>query len=492
MIAQQRTKIETTVFRMQKRSVWIFDELKVANTGCLHLVSPSQRRTSMNIVVEKQPKCIATLNVEVASADVAAKRAVIASNYASQAKIAGFRPGKAPKNVIEKRFGKQISEELTEALFEQACDQALENENLRVLDFGFPDNLNERPDGSIFFNTKLILAPEITLPKYKGIEVKAPPTEITDTELDVQLQSLRERLAEFEDVTGRALQTDDIAVVDFTTTVGGQPLTEVIGEKGQYLAKRENHWLPVKEGAFLPGYAVQLIEMKIEDEKEVTVLIGEDFPFEDLRGKEVTLHTILRGIKATKLPELDDAFAEKLVSGKGIDDLKNLIRANMAQEKAKQIGEFKVNQIVEHLNNAVSFELPDEIVLRETQSQADSLVEEGSKQGASEEEMMERQEEIFTVATQRAVTNLRTNFLLQEIAAAEKITVPDVALLTEIQRIADSRKQPIKKVIKDLQRTRRIQSIRNSLLIGLTIDFLVEHAKVTEVSAEELEAAPAE
>lgn len=446
----------------------------------------------MNIVVEKQPKCIATLNVEVPAADVAAKREKIASSYASQAKIAGFRPGKAPKAVIQKRFGKQISEELTEALFGEACDQALETENLKVLDFGFPDNLNERPDGSIAFETKLILAPEFALPEYKGIEVKAPPAEITDAELDAQLQNLRERLADFEDITGRSLQADDIALVDFTTTLGGQPLIEVIGEKGQYLAKRENHWLPVKEGAFLPGYAEQLVGMNESDEKDVTITLGEEFPFEELRGKEITLHTTLRGIKTSKLPELDDEFAAKLLPGKSLNELKEIIRGNMAGDKEKQIGEFKVNQIVEHLNKAVSFELPEEIVMRETQSQANSLVEEGSNQGASDEEMLQRQEEIFTVATQRAVTNLRTNFLLQEIAAAEKITVPDADLLAHISRIAESRNEPIKKVIKDLQRTRRIQSIRSSLLIGRTIDFLVEHANVTEVSAEELETAPAE
>lgn len=446
----------------------------------------------MNIVVEKQPKCVAVLNVVVPAADVAAKRTKIASTYASQAKIAGFRPGKAPKNVVQQRFGKQIFEELTDALFGEACDQALEKENLKVLDFGFPDNLNERPDGSIAFETKLILAPEITLPEYKGIEVKAPSAEITDEELNAQLQDLRVRLAEFEDVDGRPLQADDIAVVDFTTTCGGLPLTEVIGDKGQYLAKRENHWLPVKEGDFLPGYAVQLTGLNIGDEKAVTISLGEDFPFEELRGKEITLQTTLQGIKANKLPELDDAFAEKLLPGKTLVELKDLISGNMTLEKAKQISEFKVNQIVAHLNKSVSFELPEEIVLRETQSQADSLVEEGSKHGASEEEMMARQEEIFSLATERAVTNLRTNFLLQEIAAAEKITVPDSDLFAHISRIATARKEPIKKVIKDLQRTRGIQSINRSLLIGLTIDFLVEHANVTEVSAEELEATPAE
>lgn len=445
----------------------------------------------MNIVVEKQPKCIATLSVEVPSSDVAAKRDSITSTYASQAKIPGFRPGKAPKAVIQKRFGKQISDELRDALFGEACDQALEKENLKVLDFGFPDNLNERPDGSIAFETKLILAPEFTLPEYKGIEVKAPSPEVTEEELDGQLQTLRERLAEFVDVSDRALQTDDIAVVGFTTTVDGQPLTEVIGEKGNYLAKRENHWLPVKEGSFLPGYAEQLVGLKEGDKKDVTITVGDEFPFEELRGKEITLHTTIEGIKEAKLPEIDDAFAEKLVPGKSLEDIRALIRENMGVEKLKQINEFKVNQIVEHLNKAVSFDLPEEVLQRETQNQANSLVEEGQKQGASDEQMLQQQEEIFSVANRRANTNLRTNFLLQEIAQAENLSVSDADLLQHIQRISEARREPIKKVIKDLQKKRQIQSIRNSMLIGQTIDFLLEQAKVTEVSAEELEATPA-
>lgn len=446
----------------------------------------------MNIAVEKQPKCIAVLNVEIPSADVAAKRDSITSSYASQAKIAGFRPGKAPKNVIQKRFGKQISEELTEALFGEACDKALEAEKLKVLDFGFPDKLDERADGSISFETRLILAPEFTLPEYKGIEVKAPSAEVTEEELAAQLENLRERLAEFDDIADRPLQNDDIAVVDFTTTVDGKPLTEVIGEKGQYLAKRENHWLPIKEGSFLPGYAEQLVGMNEGDKKDVTITLDDEFPFEELRGKEITLHTSLEGIKESKLPELDDEFAEKLVPGKTLDEIKDMIRENMGQEKAKQINELKVNQIVEKLNSSVDFELPEEIVQRETQNQANSLVEEGSKKGASDEDMLKQQQEIFAVAGQRAVTNLRTNFLLQEIAAAEKITVSDADLLAHISKVAEQRKEPIKKVVKDLQKNRQIQSIRNSMLIGQTIDFLLEQAKVTEASAEEFAATPAE
>jgi trigger factor len=445
----------------------------------------------MNIAVEKQPKCIAILNVEVPSADVSAKRQSITSSYASQAKLPGFRPGKAPKNVIEKRFAKQISEELTEALFGEACDKALATENLKVLDFGFPDNINERPDGSIAFETRLILAPEFTLPVYKGIEIKAPSTTVTDEEINTQLESIRERLAEFEDITGRAIQKDDIAVVDFTTTLDGKPLTEAIGEKGQYLAKRENHWLPVKDGSFLPGYAEQLIGSSQGDQKDVSITLDDKFPFEELRGKSIVLHTTVQGIKAPKLPELNDEFAEKLIPGKTLDEIKDVIRENMGMEKTKQINELKVSQIVEKLNAAIHFELPEEIVKREVQNQANSLVEQGSQQGASDEDILKQQEEIFSVATKRAVTNLRTNFLLQEIAQAEKIIVSDADLLGHISQIAQQRKQPIKKVIKDLQKSRQIQSIRNSMLISQTIDFLVEQAIVTEVSPEELEANPA-
>lgn len=445
----------------------------------------------MNIAVEKQPKCIAILNVEVPSADVSAKRQSITSSYASQAKLPGFRPGKAPKTVIEKRFAKQISEELTEALFGEACDKALATENLKVLDFGFPDNINERPDGSIAFETRLILAPEFTLPVYKGIEIKAPSTTVTDEEINTQLESIRERLAEFEDITGRAIQKDDIAVVDFTTTLDGKPLTEAIGEKGQYLAKRENHWLPVKEGSFLPGYAEQLVGSSQGDQKDVSITLDDKFPFEELRGKSIVLHTTVQGIKAPKLPELNDEFAEKLIPGKTLDEIKDVIRENMGMEKTKQINELKVSQIVEKLNAAIHFELPEEIVKREVQNQANSLVEQGSQQGASDEDILKQQEEIFSVATKRAVTNLRTNFLLQEIAQAEKIIVSDADLLGHISQIAQQRKQPIKKVIKDLQKSRQIQSIRNSMLISQTIDFLVEQAIVTEVSPEELEANPA-
>jgi trigger factor len=190
--------------------------------------------------------------------------------------------------------------------------------------------------------------------------------------------------------------------------------------------------------------------------------------------------TTVKELKEAILPALDDEMANRLAPGKTMEDIKNIIRENMTAERERKISDMKVNQIVAHFNAQVDFELPEQLVLQETQSQADAMVKEGVKAGMSENEIESQQVEIFASAGQQAVTNLRTNFILQEIARAEKITVSDMELINHLSQIAASRKVAPKKFIKDMQRAGRLQNIRSSMAIGKTIDFLVEHANVVE------------
>jgi trigger factor len=152
----------------------------------------------------------------------------------------------------------------------------------------------------------------------------------------------------------------------------------------------------------------------------------------------------------------------------------------MAGERNRKIGDMKVNQIVAHFNSLVDFELPEALVNQETQSQADAMVKRGVQSGMTPDEIKSQQAEIFASAGQQALTNLRSNFILQEIARVEKITVSDAELVNHLIQIANSRKVAPKKFIKDLQRSGRISNVRSSMAIGKTIDFLVEHANVTE------------
>jgi trigger factor len=438
----------------------------------------------MNITVEKQPNCLATLRVQVPSETVQTERAKIVSGYTAQARIPGFRPGKAPKNVIEKKFQSAIVEELDDRLVRQAYDEALRKEALKVLNFGIPQNLSHNEDGTITFNATLTLAPEVALPNYKGIPVKAPSTDVTDAEIDAQLDGLRERFADYSDIEGRAADMGDLAVIDFTSSLEGQPLEEALGKSAGYLGGREGFWLKLDENSFLPGFSAQVNGLNVGDNKDIALTIPEDFPLSDLRGKEVVFHVALKGLKQAVLPELNDEFAGKLTGGKTLEELKGLAKQQIEVEKRRRIDDYKVNQIVEHFNSLVEFDLPDDLLRHETQGQADALVERGMKSGMTQEEIEAQQGEIIATAGDQARTNLKTNFILQEIARAEGIVVSDQELVNHLAMIAHQRKVNPKKFIKDLQRGGRIPGIRNSMLVGKAIDFVLEHATVEEVQDE--------
>lgn len=434
----------------------------------------------MNIVVEKQPKCVATLRVEIPADKVKGQRDQIVRGYTSKARIPGFRPGKAPRAIIEKRFEKEITEELNDKLFNEAFDEALKQEDLKVLDFGIPENLSTTADGGISFVSKLTLAPEVKLPEYKGVTVTVPPLAVPDEEVEAQLKSLQERFADFKDIEGRPAAMADFAVIDYSSTVEGKPTEEFLGKSAGYLSGREGFWVRLDEKAFLPGFAAQLAGMNLGDTKEITITLPEDFPVADLQNRELVFTTTVKELKEAILPELNDELAAKLAPGKTMADITDIIRENMQHERKRKIDDMKVNQIVAHFNSLVDFELPEELITQETQSQADAMVQRGVQSGMTEDEISSQQAEIFASAGHQAVTNLRTNFILQEIARVEKIAVTDAELVNHLARIAQSRKVAPKKFIKDMQRAGRLPSVRSSIGIGKAIDFLVEHAEVVE------------
>lgn len=434
----------------------------------------------MNIVVEKQPKCVATLRVEIPADKVQGQREQIVRGYASKARIPGFRPGKAPRAVVEKRFEKDIKEELHGQLVNEAFDEALKQENLKVLDFGSPDGITNQPDGGISFAAKILLAPEFSLPEYKGLTVTVPPLDVPDEELQAQLKSLQERFADFKTIEGRAAAMGDFAVIDYSSTVEGKPTEEFLGKPAGYLSGREGFWIRLDEKAFLPGFAAQLVGMNQDDTREIKLTLPADFPVADLQNREMVFSVKLGELKEAELPALDDELAAKLAPGKTLAEITDIIRENMGHERKRRIDDMKVNQIVAQLNSQLDFELPDELVNQETQSQADAMVSRGVQAGMSEEEISSQQVEIFANAGQQALTNLRTNFVLQEIARTEGLSVSDVELVNHLARIAQSRKIAPKKLIKDMQKAGRLPSIRSSILIGKAIDFLVEQANVVE------------
>lgn len=437
----------------------------------------------MNITIERQEKCLATLRVVVPSATVAAEKSKILASYAKQAKIPGFRPGKAPLAVIEKRFQNDIKEEIESRLINQSLQESLKKEPVKVLDFGNPDNLVFNADGSFCFDTVLTLAPDFILPDYKGIPVSVPSNEVSNEEVETQLQGLRQRFADFTAIEDRALAMEDFAVVDFTSSLDGKPLEEALGRPAGYLAGREGFWVKMQDDSFLPGFAPQLVGLNAGDAKDVSIVIPSDFPIEELCEKTIVFHVTIKEVKQQVLPELDDAFAEKLMGPeKSVDDLKNTIVEGMKSNKQKEIDDMKVNQLIAHFDQLVEFEVPESLLQAETQNQADTLVRSAAQAGMTDDEITNQREALLDTASVQAKTNIKTNFILQEIAEKENIVVSDQEMITHIMEIARRRKEEPAKLIKELQRNGQIPGIRNSLLTNKALDFLLEHASVTETS----------
>jgi len=437
----------------------------------------------MNIVVEKQPKCVAILRVEIPAEKVQGQRDEIVNKYLKNARIPGFRPGKAPRPFIEKRFEKEITEQLHEKLFSEAYDEALKQESLKVLDFGVPEDVTNEADGSITFVSKITLAPDVQVPEYMGVTVTVPPVAVPDEDLQAQLNGLRERFTEFNDIEGRPAAMGDLVVIDYSSTVDGKPVEEFLGKPAGHLSGREGFWVRLDENAFLPGFSEAVVGMNPGETREIILTQPADFLVADLQNREMVFTTTLKELKQSILPDLDDDLAARLAPGKSLTEITDIIRDNMQIERQRKIGDMKVNQIVAHFNSMVDFDLPDELVTQETQSQADAMVRRGVQAGMSEVEIEAQQNEIFASAGQQAVSSLRTNFILQEIARLENITATDTELLNHLAQIAQSRKVAPKKFVRDMQRGGRLPAIRNSIVIGKTIDFLVGHANVQESTA---------
>jgi len=432
----------------------------------------------MNITIEREPNCAARLRVEVPPEDVGGERRKILQEFRTHARIPGFRPGKTPLSVIEKRFADEITRELESRLVREAFREATERKELRILNASELDNPVHHSDGSLTFTAAVSLAPEFELPEFKGLRLKVPDIQISDDDIDRELEALRMRFAEFHEVPDRPLEMGHFAVLDYSARLDGQPLEEAVGQSVGYLGGGNDQWIEMKDDSLLPGFAAALEGARPGEERHPSLEVPQDFPVEELRGATLDFHVAVKDVKQRVLPEVSDELAAQILPGRSLPDLRNAIRENLDRQLQDHIREAKVNQLLAQLDQSVSFDLPEELVTAETQGQADELVERGLGSGLSPEQLEARQGEIFAAASHRARTTLRTDFLLQRIAEAENITVSDAELSQRVAAHARAAGRPVKTFARELRESGRLGGLRHSLLLTKTIDFLLEHATI--------------
>src|SRR6202011_3567783 len=291
----------------------------------------------MKVEVEKQPESVSTLRIELPPEEVAKEWDVIANSFARFAKIPGYRPGKAPRRVIEAKFRKEIQDELTRKLVSKSYRDAIEQKQLRVVSLTNLEDVEFGDDKSLRFRATVVTAPEFDLPEYKNIKVELPDTKVSEAEVDAALERLRDQSADFVDVPERGLEMEDFAVIDFEGSVDGKPISEVASNASKSLHGSKKFWLHLASDNFLPKFCEQIVGQKPGETRTVTVDFPADFPITELAGKQASYSVTLREIKQKVPPPLDDAFAAKLVPEKTLADLRHMIEHDIEHEKEHEV-----------------------------------------------------------------------------------------------------------------------------------------------------------
>src|SRR5881296_1619526 len=279
----------------------------------------------MKVEVEKHPGLISKLQIELPPEDVAKEWDAIANSFARVAKIPGYRPGKAPRAVIDKRFRKEIQDELTKKLVTKSYHEAVEQEHLRVASLTNIEDIQFGEDKSMRFRATVVTAPEFELPDYKNISVELPDTKVSDAEVEEALERLREQTADFVDVPERGLQMGDFAVLDFEGSMDSKPISEIAPQASKNLQGGKKFWLHLASDNFLPKFCEQMVGQKPGETRSVTVDFAADFPVKELAAKQASYNVTVREVKEKVLPPIDDALAAKLAPGKTLVDLRQLL-----------------------------------------------------------------------------------------------------------------------------------------------------------------------
>jgi len=434
----------------------------------------------MNVVLDPQPNCIVNLQIEIPPERVAREWLAVAKNFQRQARIPGYRPGKAPQTLIDSRYAKDIRETLQENLLSESLTEAIKLKNLSVISAPTIQEVDIGDDKTMRFRARVVVAPEFEIPDYSAISLDVPKREATDADVDGWVNQLREPHATFETVDGRPLAMGDYAVLTYEGKIGDRLLSEILPKAPVQLHGRPNAWILMDEGTLIPGFAKAVEGMLIGDERTFTLDVPATFPLADLRGEKVSYSTALHAINVKTLPPLDDDLAEKIEPGQTMESLRADIRERLVKIVDDQFEGNKRRAVLDHLLAQIQCELPVMAIAHEASGILREIVEENRFRGVGDAELKAHEGELVGLAQKNARERVGGNFLLLRIAEKEKLEVSESDLVLAVTEMAHHHEIPLKKLITDLRNSGGIQPLREKILMRKALDLVASHVTVRE------------
>lgn len=420
------------------------------------------------------------MRVELDAPEVDAAFVEVAKDFQKHAALPGFRPGKAPREMVLRKYEKDIEEEVKKKLISDSYKKAVEEKKLEVL--GYPD-IEEIQFGRgqpLHFVANVETEPEFQLPEYKGLIVRREAAAVTEADVERAIDLLREKQAQFQPAA-RPAQAGDVIVVNYTGTCDGKPVSET-ASAAKGLTEQKNFWVGTTPGAFLPGFADQLLGAQAGDRRTVNVDFPADFVTKELAGKQGVYDVEVVEVRAKVLPALDEALA-KAWGAESLEKLREGVRKDLQNELDYTQNKSIRGQLMRALLERVNFEMPESAVARETRNVVYDIVRENTKRGISREVIEQQKDQIYSAATHSAKDRVKASFLLQKIAEKEDIKVANEEILRRVHTLAAMYQITPEKFLKDLQKRNGLIEIYDQIANEKVIDFLQQNAKVEEVPA---------
>ena len=426
----------------------------------------------MEITKEQVETNVIQLEVKVPAEDFEKAVQKVYLKNVKNINIPGFRKGKAPRKLIEKTYGEGVFfEDAAELLLQETYPEAVEKEGLEPV--ARPEvDVKEIGYGKDFvYTAKVTVKPEVKLGKYKGLKVTKIEYAVTDEEIDREIDNMKERAARFVDITDRAVENGDVAVIDFEGSVDGVPFDG---------GAAQNHNLTIGSGQFIPGFEDQIIGHTLGEEFDVNVTFPEEYHSEELKGAAAVFKVKINGIKCKQYPEIDDEFAKDVSEFDTLEELKNATKEKLLENAQKRAQRDQEEVIIDEVLKKVEVEIPQAMI----DNQVEDYINETSYRlqaqmpGITFEQYLEYTgssiADFREQSKERAEKDVKISLAIEAIAKAEEITVTDEDVAEEIKKIAEQYKMEEDKVRSLLNE----EQVKESILPRKVIDFLVAETKI--------------
>ena len=427
----------------------------------------------MNCKVEKtknENEVKLEITVEAEKFDEAIKKVYFKS--AKYFNIPGFRKGKAPMNIVEKYYGKEIFyEDAFNEIAGEALDEAVEENKLEAVSRPDIEVKQIEKGKELIFTAVIQTKPEAELGKYKGIEIKKVEYNVTDEDINHELEHMQEHNSRLVTIENRPVEKGDIATIDFEGFVDGKAF-----EGG----KAEGHDLEIGSNTFIPGFEDQVIGMKIDEEKDINVKFPDEYFSKDLAGKDATFKVKVHEIKKKELPKLDDEFAKDVSEFDTLKELKEDIK-NKKQKQNEEKAKYETQDaVIDALCENIKVNIPSGMIEMEIDNMIKDIEQRLSYQGLKLEQYLQMMgktnEDMRKEYEPQAIKAIKSRLALEAVIKAEKIEATDKELKEKMKEMAKNYgKENDEEFLKN-------ESVNNYIKQGIelekAIDFLVENAKI--------------